>query len=119
MHVYTIKCVKRSMRTCFVFFQAEDGIRDFHVTGVQTCALPISRRVRPAAAEQIRAAPRAEGLGASLAWLERAHELLAGDDPDRSRGNASIDRPRAARQLLAAGAVAVPEVAELLGHLEL
>src|SRR5690606_41036626 len=26
----------------FVFFQAEDGIRDFHVTGVQTCALPIS-----------------------------------------------------------------------------
>src|SRR5690606_41030867 len=27
---------------CF-FFQAEDGIRDFHVTGVQTCALPISQ----------------------------------------------------------------------------
>src|SRR5690606_39526213 len=26
---------------CVVFFQAEDGIRDFHVTGVQTCALPI------------------------------------------------------------------------------
>src|SRR5690606_11093041 len=25
------------------FFQAEDGIRDFHVTGVQTCALPIWR----------------------------------------------------------------------------
>src|SRR5690606_40692607 len=24
------------------FFHAEDGIRDFHVTGVQTCALPIS-----------------------------------------------------------------------------
>src|SRR5690606_40653739 len=24
------------------FFQAEDGIRNFHVTGVQTCALPIS-----------------------------------------------------------------------------
>src|SRR5690606_17182648 len=28
---------------CF-FLQAEDGIRDFHVTGVQTCALPISTR---------------------------------------------------------------------------
>src|SRR5688500_20343763 len=26
-----------------VFFQAEDGIRDYKVTGVQTCALPISR----------------------------------------------------------------------------
>src|SRR5690606_40878402 len=30
------------------FFQAEDGIRDFHVTGVQTCALPIFRRGRAA-----------------------------------------------------------------------
>src|SRR5690606_37481606 len=27
--------------TFVFFFQAEDGIRDFHVTGVQTCALPI------------------------------------------------------------------------------
>src|SRR5205807_3104105 len=26
------------------FFQAEDGIRDYKVTGVQTCALPIYRR---------------------------------------------------------------------------
>src|SRR6266481_9198073 len=26
---------------CFFFFQAEDGIRDGTVTGVQTCALPI------------------------------------------------------------------------------
>src|SRR5690606_41198961 len=29
--------------------QAEDGIRDFHVTGVQTCALPIYREGRPGA----------------------------------------------------------------------
>src|SRR5438093_10799595 len=28
--------------TSFFFFQAEDGIRDWSVTGVQTCALPIS-----------------------------------------------------------------------------
>src|SRR5690349_24727326 len=28
---------------CLFFFQAEDGIRDLYVTGVQTCALPISR----------------------------------------------------------------------------
>src|SRR5699024_11229864 len=27
---------------CVFFFQAEDGIRDRNVTGVQTCALPIS-----------------------------------------------------------------------------
>src|SRR6266568_6741960 len=31
----------------FFFFQAEDGIRDGTVTGVQTCALPISSRVGP------------------------------------------------------------------------
>src|SRR5689334_23643755 len=30
------------MRIMFFFFQAEDGIRDGTVTGVQTCALPIS-----------------------------------------------------------------------------
>src|SRR5947209_4752623 len=29
----------------FFFFQAEDGIRDIGVTGVQTCALPILLRV--------------------------------------------------------------------------
>src|SRR5215467_8705428 len=32
------------MTAGFFFFQAEDGIRDYKVTGVQTCALPISRR---------------------------------------------------------------------------
>src|SRR5439155_8908575 len=32
---------RRTSNTAF-FFQAEDGIRDGHVTGVQTCALPIS-----------------------------------------------------------------------------
>src|SRR5690606_40574888 len=39
-------CRERSRLTrwfaSLFFFQAEDGIRDFHVTGVQTCALPIS-----------------------------------------------------------------------------
>src|SRR5256885_11352990 len=29
-------------QSVFFFFQAEDGIRDYKVTGVQTCALPIS-----------------------------------------------------------------------------
>src|SRR5256885_9849221 len=35
----------QARRSCF-FFQAEDGIRDYKVTGVQTCALPISRLTR-------------------------------------------------------------------------
>src|SRR5437660_6203813 len=34
----------------FFFFQAEDGIRDGHVTGVQTCALPISQSLHQRAA---------------------------------------------------------------------
>src|SRR3712207_7429518 len=44
----------------FFFFQAEDGIRDIGVTGVQTCALPISgchttpgRRPRPCSSETV------------------------------------------------------------------
>src|SRR2546426_2439534 len=50
-----------SLRLFLFFFQAEDGIRDYKVTGVQTCALPISvpgwgDRVLPVAA-----AGRAEG----------------------------------------------------------
>src|SRR5256885_9969659 len=35
-------CIQRLV--FFFFFQAEDGIRDYKVTGVQTCALPIYRR---------------------------------------------------------------------------
>src|SRR5439155_4031067 len=56
---------------CCFFFQAEDGIRDGHVTGVQTCALPISlRRARapeayrdklPAPAPFARPVPRSYG----------------------------------------------------------
>src|SRR5690606_40364094 len=38
------------------FFRAEDGIRGFHVTGVQTCALPIS--ARPADASAKSSSPR-------------------------------------------------------------
>src|SRR5690606_40594705 len=37
----------------FFFFQAEDGIRDFHVTGVQTCALPILAIYMPMIPEAI------------------------------------------------------------------
>src|SRR5690606_15852654 len=35
------------------FFQAEDGIRDFHVTGVQTCALPICLYFEPLTLEDV------------------------------------------------------------------
>src|SRR2546427_2275000 len=45
----------------FFFFQAEDGIRDLTVTGVQTCALPISRPLAlmmPAVTVKVNASPR-------------------------------------------------------------
>src|SRR2546426_12380749 len=51
----------------FFFFQAEDGIRDYKVTGVQTCALPIllppAKAAQPAARERfLREAPTAARL---------------------------------------------------------
>src|SRR5690606_40415011 len=36
-----VQVAHHASEKCYFFFQAEDGIRDFHVTGVQTCALPI------------------------------------------------------------------------------
>src|SRR5256886_9940335 len=56
------------LRACVLFFfQAEDGIRDLTVTGVQTCALPISRS---ASLHQRRA------VDAALRWC---------NDADRAR----------------------------------
>src|SRR2546426_7919581 len=50
----------------FFFFQAEDGIRDYKVTGVQTCALPICARWRGTARRRdiLRAHARAAGESA-------------------------------------------------------
>src|SRR5207249_5971299 len=39
----------------FFFFQAEDGIRDRNVTGVQTCALPILSCAAPPPADSVAA----------------------------------------------------------------
>src|SRR5256885_3568745 len=41
----------------FFFFQAEDGIRDYRVTGVQTCALPISIVAEGVGDKALRAEP--------------------------------------------------------------
>src|SRR5689334_23557075 len=57
----------------FFFFQAEDGIRDGTVTGVQTCALPISMRAglgqpsRPAPTSARRARARMAGAAPETA----------------------------------------------------
>src|SRR5260221_7312877 len=49
----------------FFFFQAEDGIRDHCVTGVQTCALPIFRLL-----SQARCAPRGHFDRENAIWYE-------------------------------------------------
>src|SRR5690348_17750208 len=58
-----IRC--RVCVSVFFFFQAEDGIRDGRVTGVQTCALPISRDYR------IATAPMLEGEKAVIRVLQQ------------------------------------------------
>src|SRR2546421_4916057 len=53
----------------FFFFQAEDGIRDLIVTGVQTCALPISFQPRSRSSQRRtsqRARPRGGARGSGL-----------------------------------------------------
>src|SRR5262249_59061397 len=60
----------------FFFFQAEDGIRDWSVTGVQTCALPISSAASaaPFTASSERAA--APGRGPAMASTAPAPEQI-------------------------------------------
>src|SRR5690349_22708685 len=67
----------------FFFFQAEDGIRDLYVTGVQTCALPICRwrLVRHMLTEGIVLSLAGGALGVLLAWLGlRAITAIRPDD---------------------------------------
>src|SRR3989454_6227855 len=54
-----------SVQTCF-FFQAEDGIRDYKVTRVQTCALPISREFDPEGWQRMKAARALDGRGRAV-----------------------------------------------------
>src|SRR5256885_2071564 len=60
----------------FFFFQAEDGIRDYKVTGVQTCALPIY------AIRQLQRQPGDQGLyhlvaGGETTWHAYADHVIA------------------------------------------
>ena len=95
------------MRKVNFFFQAEDGIRDYDVTGVQTCALPIlvrgektSEAVQNAAAEfferigKVPVRVKKEVIGhvanrmAAALWREAVHIVAEGiasvEDVDRS-----------------------------------
>src|SRR2546430_13095343 len=61
---------------CFFFFQAEDGIRDLTVTGVQTCALPIYSSWLAARSAQRPVRPYADGSvsrGKYASHQQRSH----------------------------------------------
>src|SRR3712207_8580863 len=66
----------------FFFFQAEDGIRDIGVTGVQTCALPISdqRRWLPAGAVLRGGGADRRRAAAPGAWIPSAEGCGAGKE---------------------------------------
>src|SRR3712207_8612323 len=73
----------------FFFFQAEDGIRDIGVTGVQTCALPIFRG-------GARAPPRraARALLPHARLVRGLRGPRAGDLPARLAGARALRRGR-------------------------
>src|SRR6266481_7399086 len=75
----------------FFFFQAEDGIRDGTVTGVQTCALPISGRGRGDVPGPPRLGSRAAAHRQDR--LRRLRAELPDPLPDPG-GDAVDDRPR-------------------------
>src|SRR2546429_2001222 len=60
------------MMSGFFFFQAEDGIRDVAVTGVQTCALPISVQTVGRGCESMRAQKRQRRYPGFVDWGEDA-----------------------------------------------
>src|SRR3712207_7198652 len=79
----------------FFFFQAEDGIRDIGVTGVQTCALPIFAKFVNAASGEIASVYRdpAGRLGGDDFFRGRAAEVLAALAPfDAKADQAQIGR---------------------------
>src|SRR5260370_28587649 len=83
--------------TLVFFFQAEDGIRDSSVTGVQTCALPISSGIHVGAAVSIQQ------------LIDFATDVVGRRSADQTTGLKALTRHAvfiAAHQVRCAGSVA-------------
>src|SRR5437016_6746775 len=95
MPVWNVLEVVDGLSVCaslIFFFQAEDGIRDWSVTGVQTCALPISRTNRTAWFRRFTGIV----IGLSSGSLLRSEERRVGKEC-RSRW-AADDKKKAAQE---------------------
>src|SRR5437762_2722632 len=81
------------------FFQAEDGIRDTSVTGVQTCALPISSLAPGVTGDQQGHGTMVAGVAAgSLPNVKRSEERRVGKERKRGGGRRREKRHRQGRQ---------------------
>src|SRR2546430_16034223 len=81
----------------FFFFQAEDGIRDLTVTGVQTCALPISGRLDPTDRHRRESEPRGRHQSSTRIPRGDRREQRKDSDchgPQRDRREAETRRGR-------------------------
>src|SRR5215216_6982658 len=101
----------------FFFFQAEDGIRDDLVTGVQTCALPIFNRIpwqlgEPHAIAEIWVSDR-------IAWHVERNFGRYGELADADDGGRIFRTPYAIPRLLLAWVIGYEQHARLLGPPEL
>src|SRR3989440_5826685 len=81
------------------FFQAEDGIRDLIVTGVQTCALPISRPERTVVDARLALHPQLHRIGpeavaAPVRWARNPdlHAVVGAGTAGSGRAEPSRDR---------------------------
>src|SRR6266850_1927518 len=102
----------------FFFFQAEDGIRDYKVTGVQTCALPISTRLLLRFPSRLRVTVTAANA-APCSDAVNFLDLMAPENPRQRqiKNRRTNDQPRENEQLYGKarvdrkGRVVVPEPA--------
>src|SRR5260370_11378884 len=100
-------CMLFLRRWCLFFFQAEDGIRDSSVTGVQTCALPICL----AASRPAGQAPPAQIMAQSAAASGAPAEVARAHHGSVSRAErAQIEEALKAGRLPAGGATSRPGI---------
>src|SRR5437868_7456562 len=79
MYFYCMSCL-----FCFFFFQAEDGIRDRNVTGVQTCALPISSSAPPTLGATLAVFKQHTDQVTTVAWAPNNAHFIASGSNDKT-----------------------------------